>query len=250
MCADATKPANAMSENLTLSAEYCSDLVRRPDEDRWLAAQYASGEQRRALLALYAFQCELRQIPTSVSEPALGEIRLQWWREAIERVRGGKGLNGHPVMEEFAACGLGALEYKEPLEVAITAVSRSLYGEDFTNLDDLAGWLEQTDGAIDLIATRLCGGKEEHGALASKAGAAFAMAREGAGLAPSCKSELQEKTLSLWEEVRADLQKIDAGLAPAFLHLALTPNYLKRSDKPFPLQKRVRMFFAMAFGRF
>ena len=35
-----------------------------------------------------------------VSEPGLGAIRLQWWRDAIERAASGEAI-GHPVADAF-----------------------------------------------------------------------------------------------------------------------------------------------------
>ncbi len=62
---------------------YCADLVRRSDNDRFLCAQFAPPHVREALYALYAFNIELARIPERVSEPLLGEIRFQWWRDAM-----------------------------------------------------------------------------------------------------------------------------------------------------------------------
>ncbi|NOX84256.1 MAG: phytoene/squalene synthase family protein, partial [Alphaproteobacteria bacterium] len=43
-----------------LAPDYCQGLVRRQDEDRWLAAGYAQGDAKRRLLALHAFHIELK----------------------------------------------------------------------------------------------------------------------------------------------------------------------------------------------
>lgn len=58
--------------------------IRRVDEARWLSSRYAALEQRRALIALYSFNYELARVRTVVSEPAVGAIRFQWWRDALE----------------------------------------------------------------------------------------------------------------------------------------------------------------------
>jgi phytoene synthase len=39
---------------------------------------------RDALLALYAFDCELARARTVASQPILAMIRLQWWRDVVE----------------------------------------------------------------------------------------------------------------------------------------------------------------------
>src|ERR671926_1519155 len=62
---------------------HCADLVRDADRDRFLAALFAPEPARRGLLALYAFNVEVSRVRDRVSEPLPGEIRLQWWRDAI-----------------------------------------------------------------------------------------------------------------------------------------------------------------------
>lgn len=71
------------------SGRYCLEQVRRLDHERFLTALFAPAERRAALFALYAFNIELARIRALVSEPMLGEIRLQWWRETIEALYGG-----------------------------------------------------------------------------------------------------------------------------------------------------------------
>ena len=70
----------AESQNLSPLAR----LVRRHDRDRFLTALFAPAERREDLLALYAFNYEIAKTREVVSEPVLGQIRLQWWRETID----------------------------------------------------------------------------------------------------------------------------------------------------------------------
>lgn len=60
--------------------------VRKVDEDRWLSSRYATSEQRKALIPLYAFYFELARVRLVVSEPTLGAMRFQWWRDALENL--------------------------------------------------------------------------------------------------------------------------------------------------------------------
>ena len=67
----------------------CAVAVKRYDRDRWFCALFAPPDRREDLLAIYAFNAELAAVQDKISEPMLGEIRLQWWREAIEGLYGG-----------------------------------------------------------------------------------------------------------------------------------------------------------------
>ena len=66
-------------------------IARSGDPDRSLAASFAPREARADLFALIAFNVELARIAEIVSEPGLGTIRLQWWRDAIDARGKGRG---------------------------------------------------------------------------------------------------------------------------------------------------------------
>lgn len=63
----------------------CSDKVRADDPDRFFASLFWPAPARPHAHAVLAFNVEIAKIPGVVSEPMLGEIRLQWWRDAIDR---------------------------------------------------------------------------------------------------------------------------------------------------------------------
>jgi 15-cis-phytoene synthase len=233
-----------------LAPDYCQDLVRRQDEDRWLAAGYAQGDAKRRLLALYAFHIELRNIPGAVSEPPLGEIRLQWWREALQEIRDGKRPRAHPVVEALADAGLADEKFEDAIERAIDAAARPLYGEGFTAIDDLTDWLATAEATFDGFAASLLGGDEALCAAAVKAGTTFALAREGANLAPALAGEIPARVHSILSDATAGLQNTPPNIAPALAHLSLTRRYLSRRRGAFPLAKRLRIFISIARGRF
>ena len=64
-------------------------IARDGDLDRYVSALFAPGACREHLFALYAFNVELARIGDQVSEPQLGEIRLQWWRDALDLAASG-----------------------------------------------------------------------------------------------------------------------------------------------------------------
>jgi len=75
--------------------------VRRYDRDRFVTVLLAPPDRREDLFILYAFNLEIARIRETVRETLLGQIRLQWWRDALETVwRGGRP--GHPVGDELA----------------------------------------------------------------------------------------------------------------------------------------------------
>ena len=78
------------------------EKVRAGDEDRWLSSRYAPKPVRRALIALYAFAFELARIRLVVTEPGLGAIRYQWWRDALDEIEAGQRPRAHDVVGALA----------------------------------------------------------------------------------------------------------------------------------------------------
>jgi phytoene synthase len=71
-------------------------MVREHDHDRYLCAMFAPEGARAGLMAIYAFNQEIAKIREVITEPISGQIRLQWWRDALDTVYGG-GDPQHPV---------------------------------------------------------------------------------------------------------------------------------------------------------
>lgn len=91
------------SRATTLS--YPAEQVRQYDHDRFLTAIFAPATVRENLFALYAFNIEIAKVAEVVSEPLIGQMRLQWWRDTLDRLYAGEAV-AHAVAQ--------------PLGVAIT----------------------------------------------------------------------------------------------------------------------------------
>ena len=94
--------------------------ARAADYDRYLSALFAPNASREALFALIAFNHEIARIPEAVSEPMLGRIRLQWWRETLEAIHDGKPARRHevapPLADAIHAWGLDRSAFDEVLD--------------------------------------------------------------------------------------------------------------------------------------
>lgn len=84
--------------------EYCTRELRRVDPDRWLTTLFAPDARRPGLHALYAFNAEIARAREAVSQPMIGQIRLQWWREAWEGIWNDQPRNHPVVMALHAHC--------------------------------------------------------------------------------------------------------------------------------------------------
>lgn len=65
---------------------YCGQQAYTHDHDRFLTALFAPSDRREALFSLIAFNIEIAKTREVVSEALLGQIRLQWWRDAIAEI--------------------------------------------------------------------------------------------------------------------------------------------------------------------
>jgi NADH dehydrogenase [ubiquinone] 1 alpha subcomplex assembly factor 6 len=91
------------------SPNYCAESVRANDPDRYKMAMLTPSTLRQACLTLYAFNLEIARTRELISEPPLGEIRLQWWRDEIGNLYTGAGFRhavGEALMEVITEFGL------------------------------------------------------------------------------------------------------------------------------------------------
>ncbi|MEZ5818411.1 MAG: squalene/phytoene synthase family protein [Hyphomicrobiaceae bacterium] len=155
----------------------------RGEADRYIAATLAPRGEQPALAALAAFAAEVARIPASVSEPALGDIRLQWWRDALAEGRAGR-RSGHPVADALVASveryGLAA----DLLEAVIDARELDLAGGMPQDAAGLVAYLDASESHVFLLALNVLGATgPEIEDLARQAGWAYGVAR-GLGRLP------------------------------------------------------------------
>ena len=97
----------------------CGELVRRGDPARFRAALFAPPVGREGLFALYAFNLELARVAPMVSEPMLGEIRLQWWRDSLDMIFEGGRVRRHEVVEPLSAVVRAATLPRAPFDADV-----------------------------------------------------------------------------------------------------------------------------------
>jgi 15-cis-phytoene synthase len=153
------------------------DAAMLGEPDRYLAATLAPVQVRADLAAIAAFAAELGRIPSVVSEPMLGDIRLQWWREALERGREGH-RSGHPVADSIIDAQLRHGFSPEVLLAMIDARELDLAGGMPQDDAGLAAYLHATQGHPFRLALGVLGaGAEQADTLARTAGEAYGIAR-------------------------------------------------------------------------
>ncbi len=227
---------------------YCRAAIASADEDLSLSLNYAAPADRARLAALFAFAVELRRIPASVSEAPLGEIRLQWHREALDEIAAGKRPRAHPVIAALAASGAVA-GARGLLETMIDARARLLYEPQFTALDDLRGFLAVAEAPLAALA--LGDSNEERRAAALALGQAHALARLAPSFAPSLARDAARAALDLHRTHAPALERLPSGAFGRIAFLALTRGHAARPQgEGWPVMKRLTLVRAVATGRF
>ena len=139
---------------------YCVREVREHDHDRYLTALFAPADRREAIFALYAFNAEVARTREAVSEPILGQIRLEWWREAIDGIYRYE-VREHPVVE-----GLSEAVRRHELDRVRFERLLDARGDDLeeappADLAALEAYAGATSGALAELAMAVLGFADE-----------------------------------------------------------------------------------------
>jgi phytoene synthase len=268
-------------------AEFHAVLTQH-DPDRRLSALFAPEAVRNRLMALYAFNYEISRISNATSESLIAEMKLTWWRDAIEDLYADPpNIRRHDVIEALSA--LTERLNKEDLLSLIDARLDDATVRPFTDLDEVLGYVDQTAGQIIRLAVGLCGADVKPEPLV-EAGRAWGLtgllrafplrarigrapigmdALEGVGASPAMLAQgLGEEKIALaLEPVRsAAVDAIEAFKAqgplspdamPALGYVLLTPGYLDRlPENPYQqsrerslLGRQCRILWAALTGR-
>lgn len=240
-------------------------IARSGDPDRALTALFAPREGRADLLALYAFNVELARIAEQVSEPGLGAIRLQWWREALERAAKGEAT-GHPVADALGAALTRRKLSRQRLEALIDARAFDVATKIMPDWNALEAYLGDTAGALFALGADSLGARGPSLERASsEAGLAYgltglmralpvhaakgrvylpadALGRHGTSpervLAGTTSegllavlSELRAKAKDALDEARRHVAELDASARAVFMPLCLVDPYLAALEK-------------------
>ncbi len=127
-------------------------------------------------MSLFAFNLEIASTRERVSETMLGQIRLQWWRDALEEIRRGEPRR-HPVVEAMAEwipdAGNKAFDLANAM---IDAREADLEEQPFETMAQLVSYASDTSANLLHLALLAEGITDEAGHnKASNAGIAYAL---------------------------------------------------------------------------
>jgi len=209
------------AESSKAAADFCTELVRAHDFARYATTLFAPVAQRRALLALYAFNVEILRVREQVSQPLPGEIRMQWWTDMLEGAGHG-GVEGNPVAAELL---LAIRNHRLPvgrLSRLIDEHQFDLYNDPMPTMAALDGYLGDTSSALFSLGADIAGLQSpeiEH--LARHAGLAQGIAQVIAALPRDASRRQLFLPLQLLEQHGSGMEEVFAGRQTPTLRAAL-----------------------------
>lgn len=203
------------------SVAICADLVRSHDFPRYAATLFVPAAERRALLALYAFNVEIVRVRDQVSQPLPGEIRLQWWTDMLSgHVHG--SAEGNPVAAELLRAVRDFGLPVEPLSLLAEEHQFDLYNDPMPTMAALEGYLAATSSALFGLAAQVLGPRSEaveH--LARHAGLAQGLAQVIASLPRDAARQQLFLPQQVLERHNCSMEDVFAGKETSNLHAVL-----------------------------
>jgi len=158
------------------------------DPERGLALAYAPDDGRRAALsALLALDAALGDVVRSTTHPALGQIRLAWWREQLAKL----DTAPPPAMPVLEALATDVV----PLGVSGTALAGIVDGwdvlieEEALDDDALNRFATDRGGRLFTLAAKLLGGDAVRAGRAGQGWALFDLARQQSDATTAARSD-------------------------------------------------------------
>jgi 15-cis-phytoene synthase len=203
------------------AADFCAALVRGHDFARYAATLFVPADQRRALLAVYAFNVEISRVREQVTQPLPGEIRLQWWTDMLADTGHG-GVEGNPVASELKLAIRNGRLPVDRLSRLIDEHQFDLYNDPMPTKAALEGYINDTASALFSFGAAVAGWQSpEIDHLARHAGLAQGMAQVIAALPRDAARRQLFVPLQLLENHGSGIEEVFAGKETPTLRAAL-----------------------------
>ena len=246
---------------------HSADFLKANDKDRYFASLVLPEPQREAIQALYAFNADIAMVRDRVREPAPGEIRLQWWVDAIKG-DGHGAVRANPIADGLlTAIGTYRLPASVALQRLIAARRFDLYDDAMPDVQSFEGYAGETVSVLYQLAAMILndGAEIETGDAAGHLGVAQALighlrafghnasrgrivlpwsifAANGVNEGELFAGQVSEGLLAAYAQIidlaREHLGKAEAAIAqlpkqlrPAFAQAALQRIYLKQIER-------------------
>lgn len=152
----------------------CAALVEQGDADRFAATMASPLPARHIFFPLYAFNIEVSRAPWVTQEPMIAEMRLQWWRDALEEIAENRPVRRHEVVTPLA--GFLTPDQARALDGLIDARRWDIGSDPFEDEAEMWRYLEATTGTLLWTAAQALGADPKEEAAFRKTTRAVALA--------------------------------------------------------------------------
>jgi phytoene/squalene synthetase len=137
----------------------CAALVKKGDPDRFRTVMAAPVATRAKLFPIYAFNVEVVRAPWVTAEPMIAEMRLQWWRDALEEIATEVPVRRHEVVTSLG--DVMSPSTAAMLDELVSVRRWDIYKDAFEDEAHFARYIDQTAGHLMVTAARSLGAADE-----------------------------------------------------------------------------------------
>jgi NADH dehydrogenase [ubiquinone] 1 alpha subcomplex assembly factor 6 len=141
------EPEVAGRGSLRSALQYCKELVQRRDREGQVCLLAAPAAARAPLIVLRSFNIEIASVKDSVRSATSGFIRMNWWRDAVERAAANDPPQ-HPVAVALSALHQQRRISKELLHSIIEAREDDLELQQPATMAELDRYVEGASGSL------------------------------------------------------------------------------------------------------
>ena len=134
---------------------YCREKAATPGSALYYTLRFSPADQHDALLAVFAFHAEVSEVPNEVSDPGVGAVKLEWWREELGRVFA--GAPRHPVSQALVPAIRDHDLEAEPFQDMIDGTAMDLAYDGYPSFRELSVYCHRTGGAFARLLTGIAG---------------------------------------------------------------------------------------------
>jgi phytoene synthase len=135
--------------------EYCQNKAAASGSSFYYSFLFLPAEQRRAIMALYAFCREVDDVVDECSDGDVARRKLDWWREEIAACFSGQPK--HPVTTALASALQSYNLPAEYFQEIIDGMNMDLEQQRYESFSELALYCHRVAGVVGLLSAEIFG---------------------------------------------------------------------------------------------
>ena len=135
--------------------DYCQDKAAQSGSSFYYAFRLLPADRRRAITAFYAFCREVDNIVDEVSDAAVAQSKLGYWRREIDNLYAGHAE--HPVTQALAPHITPLRLPQSALHTVVDGMQQDLDKLRYLNFAELAAYCYKAAGVVGEVSARIFG---------------------------------------------------------------------------------------------